>query len=328
MNNLEDNTIIKYITGEATPEEMKVVEDWIRQSAENRKYFQYYQEIWKNTPRASMPDFKEDEALKKVNARLDNKVSEKSKTSFQLLKIAASILLFLSAGYFTYQLILPDDVSNQLVTLSLGNAKKEIKLADGTSVWLNKNSTLSYPREFKGKTREVVLEGEAFFDVVSSPRKPFIVKTGNTSTKVLGTRFNVRASLATGTTEVAVEEGKVALTAENPAEENPTVTLTAGDKGKYIKDKNELTKTKIESMNYNAWQTGILRFQDTNLKTAIEDIGNYYEVDIQVEDKDLMDREFTSTFKERDLNEVLKILELTLDVEVIRTGRSYTIKKK
>jgi ferric-dicitrate binding protein FerR (iron transport regulator) len=326
MSNIEDNTIIKYITGKATPGEIQQVEAWLRQSEENRDYFMYYEEIWKNSPTATMPGFDTSAAWDKVNARIENNAGKKSKMNLGFLKMAASVIIVLGAGYLAYMLFAPGKAQIELATVTTAGTKKEITLSDGTRVWLNRSSTLTFPEEFTGNTREVKLEGEAFFDVTGNPRQPFIVKTGNSYTKVLGTRFNVRARYK-GITEVAVEEGKVALAAGDPAKENIKVTLTAGDKGKYARDKNELTKTKIESMNYDAWRTGILKFQNTDLKTAIEDIGSYYEVDIRVENEELKGRVFTSTFEDRSLDEVLKILELTLDVEITGSGKRYTITK-
>jgi transmembrane sensor len=153
----------------------------------------------------------------RINAALDNSET-RSKSSAKKWMVAASLIAGLSisvtaAWYYRYMLL---DRVSPIMTKQLVAANGQmvnITLADGTKVWLNGGSKLTYPESFRGKKREVMLVGEAFMDVAHDPEKAFIVHTGNVHTQVLGTSFNVKAYPEDSFIKVDVKSGKVAVIA-------------------------------------------------------------------------------------------------------------------
>ncbi|MEO5603171.1 MAG: FecR domain-containing protein, partial [Cyclobacteriaceae bacterium] len=133
-----------------------------------------------------------------------------------LYPVAASLLLaVLVAGYFIIEMDSPTLVKNRLTTEVQKTPKgkqQRIVLQDGTQVWLNANSVLKYEKDFSGQaTREVHLEGEAFFDVTHNENKPFIVRTSGLAISVLGTSFNVRSYAEDHVVETTLVQGKVTI---------------------------------------------------------------------------------------------------------------------
>jgi transmembrane sensor len=140
------------------------------------------------------------------------------------LRFAAAVALILAIG-FTWKTLLYESRINEITE---NDQQKELFLADGTLVVLNQNSKLEYPESFSGQQRVVKLSGEAYFNVAHNPEQPFLILTEESSVKVLGTSFNLRAYPSETFTEVEVESGKVAFSVNNS---NSSLTLTANEKG-------------------------------------------------------------------------------------------------
>lgn len=200
------------------------------------------------------------------------------------LAIAASVLLLLTAGWGWWnQRTTIDWVS---VTTQVGQTQV-LKLSDGTEVTLNGNSTLRYPFAFDGlDSRNIELQGEAFFKVAHRPEQPFLVLTEQAEVKVLGTQFNVRAYPHELNTELTVAAGLVAFT--DKAHQGTPVKLAAGQ-GALMDENGKIEPLAGDTENYYAWQSGKLSFKNTRLKEALPLIERYYQVDIQWDDAALSD---------------------------------------
>ena len=147
-------------------------------------------------------------------------------------------------------------------------------LSDGSVVALNRGSKLLFPKKFKGDIREVTIVGEAFFDVVPNPEKPFIINAGNAQVKVLGTSFNVCAYPGSETVEVIVETGKVQVinTQTDLPAENREVFLTPGEKGTFYTENHLLEKTMNLDPNFLAWKTQSLVFTKVPLIDVVKSL--------------------------------------------------------
>jgi len=171
---------------------------------------------------------------------------------------------------------------NQLI-IPYGNRSK-VRLSDGTLVWLNAGSYLIYPSTFTGKRREVVLSGEAFFDVHGDPGHPFIVKTNALDVKVLGTRFNVSAYPEDSVIRTVLEKGAVAVHLNEPGWFGKDLKLVPNQMAVYNKNSRETEVRKVNTGSYSSWTNGLLSFENTDLRGVIRKIERYYNVSLLFED--------------------------------------------
>lgn len=180
-----------------------------------------------------------------------------------------------------------------------------VKLPDGTMVWLNAASSLSYPVAFTGATRNVTLTGEAYFEVTKNPHQPFTVHTGNVDVKVLGTHFNVEAYEDDKNSKTTLLEGSVSL-----SNQNSSALLVPGQQGVSAAGQNIFT----HSVNVNqviAWKTGYFLFRDNDIREIMKQISRWYDVEIEYEGN-ITHKTFGGIYsKNKDINELLKGLELT-----------------
>ncbi|MCM5662659.1 FecR family protein [Galbibacter mesophilus] len=202
-----------------------------------------------------------------------------------------------------------------------------VQLPDGSMVWLNSNSTLTYPEAFRGDTRTVTLEGEAFFEVVKN-KGQFIVKTENQDVTVLGTSFNVSAYKDENFFSSTLVEGKVKLSSEETEE----VILAPGERG-YLK--NDSSKrvyvSKVDVRNYSSWKDGVFYFENEGLPTILKKVGRWYGFEVKFIDADKIDYNdilFTGmTRKDASVKELLEMMAKTSDItyEVQKTNGKYEI---
>ena len=157
--------------------------------------------------------------------------------------------------------------------------RSEITLVDGTHIWLNSGSQLSYPTEFKKDSREVYLTGEAFFDVTSDAAKPFYVITREFKIKVLGTKFNVCSYSEDHTVQTVLLKGKVS--AGKNALFSRMVDLLPGERMVYDKENNELVKDKVDVSLYTSWIYGYLIFENEPTTEVFKKLERHYNQSIQ-----------------------------------------------
>jgi transmembrane sensor len=159
--------------------------------------------------------------------------------------------------------------------------RSQIILADGTKIWLNAGSTLSYPVRFTGNTREVYLSGEAFFEVATDRSKPFYVITGDLRIKVTGTRFNVTSYSNDVITQAVLVEGKIEA-AKNRLF-GRSVELSPGERIVYDRKENKIQKDKVDVELYSSWVNGYLLIENEPVVEIFKKLERYYDKKIVVE---------------------------------------------
>ena len=199
----------------------------------------------------------------------------------------------------------------------------EILLEDGTMVVLNRDSKIRYSKEFGTGTREVSLSGEAWFDVARDTSRPFVIDAGSALVEVLGTSFNVNAYKENPIVEITVESGVVAVKAKEDLEEQ--IILRAGNSGSYNSRKHELMLESKYNPNNFAWRSRELFFEDTPLLEVADLIGKVYNVSVVIPRAELASCPITVSFSGQDLEAVLNVLEVTLDLEISRSGDVITL---
>lgn len=160
--------------------------------------------------------------------------------------------------------------------------KSQLLLADGTKVWLNAGSRMAFPSEFKGKRREVYVEGEAYFEVTHVASQPFFVQVRDITIKVLGTRFNLSAYSTDAFVETVLLEGSVSLTENkgNALARRETI-LKPYQKASFSKDSRHFSIDSVTDAElYTAWTSGWFRFSQDNLANVLRKLERYYDVEI------------------------------------------------
>lgn len=199
------------------------------------------------------------------------------------------------------------------------NGEFSFVMSDGTKVWLNSDTKLRYPVAFRGKERKVYLEGEAFFDVTKNKNKPFIVKTGDSHVKVLGTTFNVR-NYENEDRVTTLVEGKVEI---NDCCNNRRI-ITPGQQAT-IKD-NGIEVRNVETIYYTAWIDGFFIYKDTKLDLILKQLSRWYNFEYFYQNKDIANETFTARLKKYEgVDKIFNILEQTGKVKFRQRGKSVII---
>lgn len=240
----------------------------------------------------------------------DSKNTEKKKpvmrylwASMKIAAVVAMLAFIIHKEYQDYRLEHSTDV--QTVTVPAGQ-RASLILADGTTVWLNSNSTLKYPANgFHSKNRKVTLEGEGYFEVAHDEKHPFIVETEKYDIRVLGTTFNVSAYPNSDMFETSLIEGKVTVYQPDTQHE---VTLKPHEKVEAIDGK--LYKETFSSDNDFLWRMGIYSFKDEPLETVFKKLEQYYEVKIINKNEEIASRPCTGKFRQKEgIEHVMKVLQ-------------------
>jgi transmembrane sensor len=319
--------IIRSLQSEASVPELKALEVWKSEKVANNKLVDDISKIWNDT-RLVVVDtdkYNVDAAWEKINKRIIEFEQQATivrplypatKTRWLVAaSIAALVVLSVSVYFF--------NKGKELITAStLQGQMQEILLADGTKVILNKNSSFTYPGKFSGDTREVNLQGEAFFEVAKNAEKPFIIQTPTSSVRVVGTSFNVRAYDAEQSVEVNVVTGKVAFGDKSGKNK---VLLLPGNKGSMSKRDSKIAVDKTYESNFSAWQTKKISFSGTKLDRVLGTLENYFEVEFKVSDQKIYNCSFTGNFEQPNINEVLDVLSASMGITWTKSGTIYTL---
>ncbi|WP_114792792.1 FecR domain-containing protein [Niabella yanshanensis] len=241
--------------------------------------------------------------------------------------IAASIILlftFFKADFFSdEQASLSEKPATQKDTVTSGKSK--LTLPDGTLVYLNANSHLEYGQDFNTAARDVILTGEAYFDVAHNPRKPFIVHTSKATIRVLGTRFNVK-NYADATWEATLLQGKIEMYLNNKPKNKLTlepsqkvsVSALEEQSGSHLGDfKISVTKIKPlkDDIAETAWMENKLVFVDQPLQEIAKELEREFGVTVHFKSDKSGNNRYTGAFKNDDLQQILEILDLSNPID-------------
>lgn len=246
----------------------------------------------------------------------------------RMIGYAAMIaVLIASSSLLTIRLTQSDfDITSTNSLFVPAGQRAQLTLQDGTKVWLNAKTTLTYPAHFNGKNRKVTIEGEAYFDVAKDPSKPFIVSAGNVEMKVLGTKFNVYSYPEAGFIQTSLIEGSVkVLNTRFPADgvilkPNEQVTVRG----------NKMVVEKITFPDHFLWKDGIYCFEREALSSIVKKLEIYYDIQIIIQNPALFDEEYTGKFRQSDsIDDILRILLQIRDfkIEKDRERNIITLKK-
>lgn len=338
--------IQRYVTGNATPEERQMLQDWIDKNRENERLVREIEEIWKMTPEENF-SVNAEVAWEQFKSRVDKKPSQKTDRGMQVvnksyqknssafvyaMRAAAVILVILLAASFSYYFGNNSSSSSEMAErsefyqmqemITNRGEKAKVRFSDGTEVVLNSASSIRFPKEFQGSKREVYLDGEALFMVAHDPSQPFIVHAQDAKIQVLGTEFNVKGWKEDEKTEVVVREGKVSVNSNKPKlTDESEVILTEGYMTELIRGEAPKPATRVESKYYLLWTSGGMHFDNAPIQKVFKDIERRFDVNITAEREEILDVPFTSTFQYAELDEVLSVIAASLGTDFARNER-------
>lgn len=325
--------VAKHLKGELSESEIRALNRWKESNPENKATVEQIEALWDKAQAPSQhydPDV--ERGWQRFRFRMNSEKglydteSDQPKVArlslyHNLWAVAASILLIIGLGYFTWQMLQEDE----MIMLTTSNREKaSYFLPDSSQVWLNENTTLSYAHDFNRDNRAVYLKGEAFFEVRKAEGRRFTVYSGLAKTEVIGTSFNVSAYQGEPV-KVQVVTGRVAF---SPAGEDNSIFLEPGMEAVISQEEQKITKEEISNPNFRAWQNQEFIFNNTSLKQVLQTLEQNYEVRIELANPELANCRYTATFKDADLEAILDILAATGNLEIKQTGNHYMISGK
>ncbi len=286
--------LTKYFKGETSIEEEKKILDWIDLSEENAERFRKERLIY------DVALFTPEQAIEK-NGKNIFSLQPLRKWGMQIAAVAAIALL---GGYFLKEQLWQPEPQMQTITVPAGQ-RAQITLTDGTQVWLNAKSTLTYSQAFGKKERNVTLDGEAYFEVTADRKRPFIVHTETHLVQVVGTSFNVQAYRGTREFEATLIEGIVDIL--QPESRKAITRLQPNEFYGYYRD--HAKKGTHVSHEFLKWREGLYCFDDSPFQCILNRLENYFDVTIAVDNPALLDYHCTGKFRDQDgLEHILKVI--------------------
>ena len=327
----------RYFSGEISEDELRLLSEWLKAGDENRETFRQYQQTWNLIEKQRISqsvnlDLEWKAMQEKISdagtdhnsgGRVISMMPGKFALAFQKVwKVAAVAVILLVSGFILFQYF--SGPTNIVVTAQAGNLEQI--LPDGSVISLQKGSQITYPSKFTAATRKVELSGKAYFKVSHDKSKPFIVSSGDARIEVLGTQFNVNTGKTPGSLEVVLTSGKVSVYYAPSPKEN--VVLMPGEKAVLNLAQKQIQKTSNADVNYMAWKTRVLVFEDKTLAEVITTLEDVYQVPVTLTDERLAGCRVTASFKEQSLESVLQVLKETLGLNISQTGNSIEINGK
>jgi transmembrane sensor len=240
------------------------------------------------------------------------------------IKVAAVTLILISLGT-TAVYLNHNGTFSKKITLATDNDHKnlQILLPDGSKVFLNRNSELSYRANLGKYKRDVVLSGEAFFEIAPDASKPFAVDAGNARVKVVGTSFNVISNNKESVVEVFVKTGKVMLSDNSGSK---SILLDPGFIGKINTEKSE--KKFNQNPNYLSWNTGLLVYNGQKLDIVINDLKRVYNMNIVADDPAILENTWTSPIDNQPQETIIRLICASFNLNYTKDGNVYHLAKK
>jgi transmembrane sensor len=304
--------LAKYLAGEANEREADAISRWLNLNPGNRTLF--------NNLRSDLilidkmnKHFNVDNAWNKLHDRITTQENFNKPTKTRLktyrrsqfftpLSIAATLLFVVLVG--ASLIFLTGKYRNKTTITSYSDRITNIKLPDGSSVYLNTDTKISYSKKFNDETREISLDGEAYFEISPDKNKPFLIFADNACIKIVGTSFNVNSKGPDQQVEVYVSKGVVELSEAKNRDNG--IILNPGYLGTLNRD--GLKSIKTENENVIAWKTRNINFQDTRLSEVVEILNDVYKVDILFSEPNMDTIRITGMYQDDPLDEILNII--------------------
>lgn len=340
MDNQEKRTdyerIARYLANECSGEEMAEIEARMDEDPLLAGVVRELRMIW-NAREARPAAWDVEKVWKRISLELDREERSVRRVRTEkirrrpalnwMFRAAALVALGFATALFTlrYMEQEPEEpVSGIKEVVTDKGQRAEVRLSDGSRIRMNAESTIRHPAEFDAEQRFVHLTGEAYFEITPDDR-PFYVFAENTVIRILGTEFNVNAYAGEEAVEVVVTDGTVAVGFAGPSGES--AILNRGDMARLLRNEDLLSVTQgVDVTRYTGWLEYRLEFEDLPMKEVATRLERWYGVEIRFADPATGEKRLSASFQEESIQEVLRVLQLSLDLEAEIGGRTITLR--
>jgi transmembrane sensor len=321
--------LARYLAGESPEEEVRELERWLAEDSRRRELLDALDARLDRLAATAPEGLDVEAALARVRSRMPQpdvvpfpgsaaRPQEHVRTGSRrtLLKVAAVAGIALVGGLL-WQVVRVDAPPGAALTYQTGVGQTDsVTLSDGTRLRLGPDSRLTLAAAYGEGTRDVVLAGEAAFEVVHDEALPFTVRAGSARIQDLGTAFTVRAA-GDGEVRVVVTEGSVRL-AGTASSAGSGVVLNAGDRGRVTGEEAPVVEPAAAADL--AWTEGRLVFEDASMARVAADLRRWYGVNVRIADPALAERTLTAQFAGEPVEEVLRVIGLALVADIQMRG--------
>lgn len=314
---MNQDLLLKYILGKASQQEKEEVAEWLDESNSHLSQFMILRKsydalIWQDSNDIFTSE-------KKIAGNLT--------VSFRMLwRIVAIVAITLGLGIFTWQSY-SDDIQHMHSIYVPAGQRTQVTLADGSVVWLNGKSTLTFPDKFSDDVRQVKLEGEGYFEVEKDVKRPFLVSTLHRSAvRVLGTRFNIKAHKDAKEVITTLIDGNVKFEFYDSMNQSQYIQMKPGQQLVYNLENGQ---TELHATTGNvevSWKDGKIIFYRNSLREALDILAITYDVDFLVQANVSHEDSFTGTFSHKSLEQILNYFIASSSIKwryIERNGAKY-----
>jgi len=312
--------IAQQLSGNISEADRNALFAWVNEQEANKAVYDEFVQLWEitATPESSFePNVAQawtnvDDRIGRIETLEDLNNTRAGLTIIRtLLRVAAVFVLALAVGYWIYN---NDSAIESPAMAEYQTQEEEFKsfaLPDGSTVWLNQNTQLSFAKDFEPRT--VFLNGEAFFDVEKKEGQPFEIISGDAKTTVLGTSFNVRAYPQENFIEVTVKTGKVALSKKEV--DNPPLVIEPQQSAVFDKHQKKVKIKPAEIDNADAWKTKEIAFDNDPMSTIVHTLERLYGKSFEASNPAILNCPYNDHFKDATLEDILETLKVGLRID-------------
>jgi ferric-dicitrate binding protein FerR (iron transport regulator) len=310
----------RFMKGETSDQENTQLLKWFRSEQSQKEIVAFYQKRWEEKSDSQMPLDIQERMFHQIKTRVDESGRKRkihNHTFAYWLQYAAAIILLFAIGLGTHTFIKrPQSINKELLVTAEKGQRANVTLPDGTKVWINSHSQISYPTDYGENERRLSLNGEAYFEVAKDENKRFIVNAGEMEVEALGTSFNIKAYSEDETIITTLFSGKIKTTVANASTE-----LLPNQFASYNRQSRKLTYMDAENVNYaSMWRNNELAFNSQLLSEIATTLHRLYNVNIEFKSEKLRHYRFSGVIKNNSLENVIEIISLTAPIQYETNG--------
>ncbi|GAB1449969.1 FecR domain-containing protein [Draconibacterium sp.] len=319
--------VTKYLEGRASEAEQAELLAWMRVK-KNRLEFNSYSLVWKKGLDEQQFLGNSEDLWNKIQTRLLQKSFngwQKTKRTNQFFRVAAIFFFLLSLGGLAYFITNLETKSAEYYTnvLAENGHISKVELPDGSQVWLNSGSKITYSNSFASTNRNISLTGEAYFQIAKNEDHPLIVNSGELQVKVLGTKFNISAYAEIAQISVVLESGSIELM--NSKVESFHFKLAPGERAVFNKTDRKMQVSNVNTSKFTSWKEGILNIYDQSLEEVVERLETRYNQKFILDDE-VKKYRYTFTIKSESLDEIIQLMEKITPIKAEQKNDTISIK--
>ena len=334
MSKLNEDIIIRYLENRCSEEDFVLINEWMKESDGNAGELFRMEEIYQL---GKFP-FEKDDLVTKAERRLGRRLEQENQKKQKVFKLrnmlryaAAIVAVMVLAAGLTYWF--RDKTEEWVVALAAHGQVREMLLPDGTKVWLNSRSYLKHPTRFTGNTRDVVLNGEAYFSVHKDKSKRFTVSTPfDIKAEVLGTEFNMEAYAADSSVRTTLVSGSIRLSFLDDNQKHKSFLMKPNEEFTYNQYTKKVKVDKPYIPTQTSWKDGLVVFRNTPFNEALKVLSKRFNVEFIVKNDKLYNNSFTGPFDGQHLQLILEHFRLASGIQYRfidpQTGQEGNIKEK